>query len=132
MAQQQELTNAALFAKKKMKFADAFGVTAREDWPTLQPAAAQSAVDRKSAAMAQTGATRVVLVPATGSGSGFHMVADALTAEGIDYVSAPEPLPLGEKEYKRWAEQVMKETVNFIKKEKPTQATVTPYWSRTY
>jgi hypothetical protein len=132
MAQQQELTNAALFAKKKMKFADAFGVTAREDWPTLQPAAAQSAVDRISAAMAQTGATRVVLVPATGSGSGFHMEADALTAEGIDYVSAPEPLPLGEKEYKRWAEQVMKETVNFIKKEKPTQATVTPYWSRTY
>lgn len=132
MAQQQELTNAASFVKKKMKFADAFGVTAREDWPTLSPAAVQNTVDRISAAMAQTGASSVVLVPATGSGSGFQKVADALTAEGIDYVSAPDPLPLGEKEYKKWAEQVMKETVNFIKKEKPTQATITPYWSRTY
>ncbi|MEM3159217.1 MAG: hypothetical protein QXJ74_00370 [Nitrososphaera sp.] len=132
MAQQQELTNAAAFAKKKMKFADAFGVTAREDWPTLSPAAVQSAVDKIEAAMAQTGATRVVLMPATGSGSGYEMVAGALTAESIDFVRAPDPLPLGEKEFKKWAEQVMKETVNFIKKEKPTQATITPYWNRTY
>jgi hypothetical protein len=29
-------------------------------------------------------------------------------------------------------EQAMKEAVDYIKKEKPTQATVTPYWGRTY
>lgn len=132
MAQKQELTNAAMFAKKKMKFADAFGVTSREDWPALAPAAVQEAVDKVKTAMASTGASRVVLVPATGSGSGYEMVADALSAEGVDFVRAPDPLPLGEKEFAKWSEQVMKETVAFIKKEKPTQATITPYWGRTY
>jgi hypothetical protein len=121
-----------MFAKKKMKFADAFGVTAREDWPTLAPTAVQEAVAKVKAAMASTGATKVVLVPATGSGSGYDMVAHTLSEEGIDFVGAPDPLPLGEKEFAKWSEQVMKETVAFIKKEKPTQATITPYWSRTY
>lgn len=132
LAQQQELSNAAAFVEKKLKFADSVGVTAREDWPGLSPAAVQGAVAKVKAMMVQTGATRVVLVPATGSGSGFNMVASALAQEGISFVRAPDPLPLGEKEFAEWSAQVMRETMDFIKKEKPTQAAITPYWSRTY
>lgn len=131
-AQEAELSRAAAYVEKKMKFKDSIGVTAREDWPTLKPAAVAEAVAQIQAMLDATGAERVVLVPATGSGSGFTAVKDGLTAAGITFTEAPHPLPLGEKEYKKWAEQVIKETVDFIKKEKPTEATITPYWSRTY
>jgi hypothetical protein len=132
VAQQQELTNAAAFVERKMKFADSVGVTAREDWPTLSPIAVANAVDKVKVLMAETGATKVVLVPATGSGSGYEKVAAALAQQGISYARAPDPLPLGEKEFGEWADQVMKETLDFIKRERPTSATVTPFWNRTY
>ena len=45
----------------------------------------------------ETGTQNVVLVPATGSGSGFHMVTEALEEEGIPFTEAPDPLPLGKK-----------------------------------
>jgi hypothetical protein len=80
----------------------------------------------------ETGAENVILVPATGSGSGFDAVAQALEDEGITYTVAPDPLPLGQKEFTRWASQTMKETIDFIKKEKPTEPTITPYWEREY
>lgn len=132
MYQEMELSNAAAYVERKMKFADSVGVTAREDWPTLRPAAVQEAVNKIKAMLQETGADNVILVPATGSGSGFHMVADALDAEGISYTEAPDPLPLGQKEYEKWAAQVVKETIDFIKVEKPTESTITPYWERNY
>ncbi len=131
-AQEAELSRAAAYVEKKLKFLDSVGVTAREDWPTLKPAAVAEAVAQIQAMLDATGAQRVVLVPATGSGSGFEAVKDALTDAGITFVEAPEPLPLGDNEFKKWSEQVLKETKDFIKKNKPREATIAPYWSRTY
>jgi hypothetical protein len=132
MAQEMELSNAAAYAEKKMKFADSVGITAREDWPDLQPAAIEKAINTINEMLDETGADNVILVPATGSGSGFEAVAEALDAEGISYTVAPEPLPLGQDEFAAWAEQTYKETLKFIKKEKPTESTITPYWNRDY
>lgn len=130
-AQEKELSNAAMYVEMKMGFADSIGVTAREDWPNLSPAAVQQAIDEVKTMLEETGAERVVLVPATG-GSGFVKVATALEQEGIDFVEAPGPLPLGEKEFKSWAKQVAKETIEFIEEERPTESTITPYWDREY
>lgn len=130
-AQDMELSNAAMFVEMKMGFADSIGVTAREDWPNLSPTAVQDAVDKVKSMLQETGAARVVLVPATGA-SGFDKVAAALEQEGIDFVEAPKPLPLGEKEFKSWAKQVAKETIEFIEEERPTESTITPYWDREY
>jgi hypothetical protein len=132
MEQEAELARAAAYAESKMGFADSAAVTAREDWPTLSPAAVQKAVDRIQAMLNSTGATQVVLVPATGSGSGFTMVSNALSAEGISFTVAPGALPIGQEEYVSWAEQVAKETLDFIKETQPTESTITPYWARTY
>jgi cobalamin biosynthesis Co2+ chelatase CbiK len=132
MAQEMELSNAAAYAEKKLKFADSVGVTAREDWPDLQPLAIEKAVSTIQAMLEDTGADNVILVPATGSGSGFDAVAEALDAEGIAYTVAPEPLPFGQDEFEQWAKQTFEETVKFIKKEQPTESTITPYWSREY
>jgi hypothetical protein len=132
MAQEAELSNAAAYAEKKLKFADSVGITAREDWPDLQPAALEKAVTTIQNMLDDTGAENVILVPATGSGSGFDAVAGALDAEGISYTVAPEPLPLGQDEFEKWAEKTFEETVKFIKKNKPTESTITPYWNREY
>ena len=132
MAQEMELSNAAAYAEKKLKFADSVGVTAREDWPDLQPLAIEKAVSTIQGMLEDTGADNVILVPATGSGSGFDAVAEALDAEGIAYTVAPEPLPFGQDEFEQWAKQTFEETVKFIKKEQPTESTITPYWSREY
>lgn len=130
--QEAELARAAAYAEGKMGFADSAAVTAREDWPNLAPAAVQKAVDRIKAMLNSTGATQVVLVPATGSGSGFKMVTDALTAASVSYVVAPSTLPTGQEEYVQWAEQVAKETLDYIEEVQPTESTATPYWTRTY
>jgi hypothetical protein len=132
MAQEMELSRAAAYAEKKLKFAGSLGLTAREDWPLLQPAALEKAVNRISEKLAETGADNVILVPATGSGSGFDAVAQALDAQGIPYTVAPDPLPLGQDEFTEWAEQTYKETLKFVKKERPTEPTITPYWNREY
>ncbi len=132
MYQKMELTNAAEYVEKKMKFADSIGVTAREDWPDLKPAAVVDAVNRIAEMLEETGADNVILVPATGSGSGFDAVAQALDAEGISYTVAPGPLLLGQDEFTEWAAQTFKETVKFMKKEQPTESTITPYWDREY
>lgn len=129
-AMKEEMANAAAYVEKKMKFADSLAVTAREDWPDLKAVAVANAVSQIEKMLEETGAVRVVLVPATGSGSGFDAVAEALEGAGIDFVGAPESN--GEEEFEKWAQQVMRETVNFIKKEKPTEATITPYWNREY
>lgn len=132
LAQEMELSNAAAYAEKKMKFADSVGLTAREDWPELQPAAIEKAVNTVNDMLDETGADNVILVPATGSGSGFDAVTQALDAEGISYTVAPDPLPLGQEEFEMWAKKTFEETVKFIKKNKPTESTITPYWSRDY
>lgn len=129
-AMKEEMANAAAYVEKKMKFADSIAVTAREDWPDLKAAAVADAVDQIEEMLEETGAENVILVPATGSGSGFDAVAQALEDAGVNFVSAPESE--GEEEFEKWAQQVMRETVNFIKKEKPTEATIAPYWSREY
>lgn len=60
------------------------------------------------------------------------MVEETLDAEGIDYIVAPEDLPIGEKYYLRWAAKTVRETLAFIKAEEPTENTITPYWERQY
>lgn len=132
MHQEMELTKAANYVQTKIPFAGSLGVTAREDWPELQPVAIAKAINAIKAMLEDTGANKVVLVPATGSGSGFHMIEEALNEEGINYVVAPEPLPIGEKYFLRWAKKTVKETLDFINDERPTESTITPYWNRQY
>jgi hypothetical protein len=131
-AQKLELSCAADYAATKSNFAGSLAVTAREDWHDLAPIAVQNAVTQIQTLLQATGAERVVLVPATGSGSGFKMVTDALTASNIPFVTTPETLPIGEQELRQWAQQTLTETMNFIRSEKPTQSTITPQWDRTY
>ena len=130
-SQQMELSNAASYARSRLGGAGSIGVTAREDWPDLSKVAVPEAVSKIKSLLNDTGAKKVILVPATG-GHGFDMIAEALESEGINYVSAPETLPLGEKEFRDWALETVRETIDFIKKEMPTKSTITPYWNRTY
>jgi hypothetical protein len=130
-AQKKELSNAASYVKSKLGFAGSTGVTAREDWPTLSDVAVPEAASKIKSLLNDTGAKKVILVPATG-GHGFDMIAEALDNEGIHYVSAPKTLPLGEKEFRKWALNTARETINFIIREKPAKSTTTPYWNRTY
>lgn len=132
MYQETELSKAAKFVERKMSFADSVGLTAREDWPDLKAAAVEKAVDQIKDMLEETGAENVILVPAAGSGSGFDAITEALDAEGISYTEAPEVLPSAQDEYIKWAVTVVEETVRFINKEKPTESTITPYWSREY
>ena len=132
MYQVTELSNAAEYVEKKMEFADSVAITAREDWPDLKAAAVVNAVNTIQGMLQETGAENVILAPATGSGSGFAAVKEALDAEGIAYTEAPEPLPLGQDEFEEWAAKTFEETVKFIKKEQPTESTITPYWNREY
>jgi hypothetical protein len=130
--QEMELARAAEFVEGRMNFADSAAFTAREDWPDLQPAAIEEAISQIKTMLEQTEAQNVVLVPATGSGSGFHMVTEALQEEGIPFTEAPDPLPIGERDFIRWASETVRETIRFIEEEQPTESTITPYWSRTY
>jgi hypothetical protein len=130
--QKLELGCAADYAATKSNSAGSLAVTAREDWHDLAPIAVQNAVTQIQSLLQSTGAEKVLLVPATGSGSGFKMVSDALTENNIPFVAAPETLPLGEQEFRQWAQQTISETVDFINTEKPTESTITPQWQRTY
>lgn len=127
-AQIKELTCAANYAKTKLGFADAFGVTVREDWPSLKPVAIANATAKIKTVLQTTGASHVVFVPVTGLG--FHLLADALHAENIHVSMAPESN--GKKEFTAWAQQTVDETLSFIKKQKPTASIVTPNWEKTY
>lgn len=126
MAQVQELTHAAEYVQQKMKYADAFGVTAREDWPDLMEVAVPNAADQIEESLAANNANRVVLVPATGSGSGFNAIKEELDNRGIPYVITEEPIPIGSKEFVQWAQKNVLGTTAFIIKEKPTENTITP------
>jgi hypothetical protein len=129
MAQVQELTNAAEYVQQKIGYADAFGVTAREDWPELMEVAVPNAVDQIEDSLAANNADSVVLVPATGSGSGFDAVKAELDNRGIPYVVTEEPIPIGSEEFVKWVQKNVLGTTAFIIKEKPTQNTVTPNWN---
>ena len=128
MAQVEELTNAAEYVQQRMGYADAFGVTAREDWPDLMQVAVPNAADQIEDSLAANNAESVVLVPATGSGSGFDAVKDELDNRGISYVVTEEPIPIGSKEFVQWAQKNVLGTTAFILKEKPTENTITPNW----
>jgi hypothetical protein len=128
MHQERELANAAGYVERRMRFADSAAFTAREDWPDLQPAAIEKAVNGIKSMLARTGAQNVVLVPAIGSGSGFTAVAEALEQDGISFTEAPDPLPLGEREFIRWATLTVADTIQYIRDERPTESTVTPGW----
>jgi hypothetical protein len=132
MYQVLELGNLADYVKKKLKFQAAIGVTAREDWPELQEERIMDIVNLVKNLLKKTHAEKVILAPATGAGMGFQMVKDALEAEGIDVDEAAEPLSFAQKEFKQWSSQVLKETVDFIKKRAPEENTITPYWNRNY
>jgi hypothetical protein len=99
MHQEMELARAAEYVEGRMKFADSAAFTTREDGPDLQPSALEEAVSQIESMLEETGAQNIVLVPSTGSGSGFHMVAEALEEEGIMHTEAPNPLPIGEREF---------------------------------
>jgi hypothetical protein len=128
MAQVQELTNAAEYVQQKMGYADAFGVTAREDWPDLMTQAVHAAVDKIEESLAENNADKVVLVPATGA-HGFEEVVHELDERGITYVTTEEPIPIGSKEFVQWAQKNVLGTTAFIIKEQPTENTVTPNWN---
>jgi hypothetical protein len=128
MAQVQELTNAAEYVQQKMGYADAFGVTAREDWPDLMAQAVPAAVDKIEESLAENNADKVVLVPATGA-HGFEEVVHELDERGITYVTTEEPIPTGSKEFVQWAQKNVLGTTAFIIKEQPTENTVTPNWN---
>jgi hypothetical protein len=132
MAQVQELENTAEFVQKKMKFKDAIAVTAREDWPELQEPRIMEIVEQVKKILMRTHAETVILTPATGAGMGFEMVKEALEAENINVEVGPDLYEFAQKEFKAWSTQVMKETVDFIKKKAPVENTITPYWFRTY
>ena len=132
MYQVLELGNLADYVKKKLKFQAAVGVTAREDWPELQEERIMDIVNLIKNLLKKTHAEKVILAPATGAGMGFQMVKDALEAEGIDVDEAAESLSFTQKEFKQWSSQVLKETVDFIKKKTPEENTITPYWNRNY
>jgi hypothetical protein len=128
MAQVQELTNAAEYVQQKMGYADAFGVTAREDWPDLMARAVPAAVDKIEESLAENNAEKVVLVPATGA-HGFEKVAHELDERGMPYVETQEPISIGSKEFVHWAQKNVLGATAFIIKEKPTENTVTPDWN---
>jgi len=131
-AQKQELSCAANFVQNTMGFAGSTGVTAREDWHDLSMIAVDEAVNRIQTLLQSTGAEKVILVPATGSGSGFNMISEALTENNIPFTATPETLPLGEPEFREWAQQTISETLDFNNTEHPTESTITPQWQRTY
>lgn len=97
LAQVEELTNAAKYVQQKIGYADGFGVTARDDWPDLMLTMIDAAADKMENSLASNNADRVVLVPATGSGSGFDAVKEELANRGILYVVTEEPIPIGSK-----------------------------------
>jgi hypothetical protein len=128
MAQVEELTYAAEYVQSKMGYADAFGVTAREDWPDLMEVAVPNAVDQIEESLSTNNADTAVLVPATGSGSGFDAVKEELNNRGISYVVTEEPIPIGSKEFVQWAQKNVLGTTAFIIKDQPTENTITPNW----
>jgi hypothetical protein len=128
----QELGNAADYVQKKMKFRDAIAVSAREDWPDLQEQRIMEIVEQVKNILKRTHAETVILSPATGAGMGFEMVKEALEAENINVEVAPDLFSFAQKEFKAWSSQVMKETVDFIKKRVPVENTITQYWNRDY
>ena len=128
MAQTKELTSAAKYVQQKMGYADAFGVTAREDWPDLMATAVPAAVDKIEESLAAHNADSVVLVPATG-GMGYDAVKEELDNRGISYVEADAPIPIGSAEFVQWAQKNVLGATAFIIKEKPTENTITPNWN---
>ncbi|TVP39266.1 hypothetical protein [Candidatus Nitrosocosmicus arcticus] len=129
LSQVEELTNAAKYVKQKMNYADGFGVTAREDWPELMEVAVPEAVDQIEDSMNANNADNVVLVPATGSGSGFDAVKEELDNRGISYIVTEEPIPIGSKEFVQWSQKNVVGTTLYILKEKPMENTITPNWN---
>lgn len=131
-AQIAELSCAASYVEKKLEFSGSTGLTVREDWPELVGPALDAAIATINDLLTETGAETVVLIPATGSGSGFNQLKARLDQESISYVEGPPPDPTGKQEYVEWAASTLKETVSFIQKQNPTESTITPYWDRTY
>jgi len=132
MYQVRELQNLADYVQYKMGFKEALAVTAREDWPDLQEQRIMEIVEQVKKVLMKTHAEKVILAPATGAGMGFQMVKEALESEGIDVDEAADPLSFAQKEFKKWSSLVMKETVEFIKKNAPQENTITPQWNRNY
>lgn len=128
MAQAKELTSAAKYVQQKMGYADAFGVTAREDWPDLMEVAVPKAVDKIQQSLSEHNADRVILVPATG-GMGYDAVKEELDSRGVSYVEADAPIPIGSDEFVHWGVKNVLGATAFIIKEKPTENTITPNWN---
>ncbi len=128
MAQIEELTSSAKYVQQKIGYADAFGVTAREDWPDLMETAVPAAADKIEEKLAAHNADRVVLVLATG-GMGYEAVKEELDNRGISYVEADAPIPIGSEEFVQWALKNVLATTAFILKEKPMENTITPDWN---
>jgi hypothetical protein len=111
-----------------MGYADAFGVTAREDWPDLMEIAIPAAVDKIQQSLVEHNADRVVLVPVTGV-MGYDAVKEGLESRGISYVEADAPIPIGSEEFVNWGIKNVLGATAFIIKEKPNENTITPDWN---
>ena len=92
------------------------------------PTAIDAAADKIENSLTANNADRVVLVPATGSGSGFDAVKEELDNRGIQYVVTVEPIPIGSKEFVQWAQKNVISATAYILKERPSENTVTPNW----
>jgi hypothetical protein len=104
----------------------------REDWHDLLMIAVDEAVTKIQSLLQLTGTERVILVHATGSGSGFEMISDALAENNIAFIAVPETLPLDEPKFREWAQHTISETLNFINNDHPAESMIIPQWQRTY
>jgi hypothetical protein len=91
--------------------------------------AVPNAADQIEESLTSNNADSVVLVPATGSGSGFDVVKEELDNRGISYIVTEEPIPIGSDEFVLWAQKNVLGTTAFIIKEKPSENTITPNWN---
>ncbi len=80
--QAEKLTNATKYLQQKIGYSDGLGVTTWGDWLNLMPTAIDATSDKIENSMATDNADRVVLVTATGSGSGFDAVKEESDNQG--------------------------------------------------
>ena len=131
-AQDVEMSCAAEYVEGRLGFADSTALIVREDWEHLSEPAVAAGEEEIRQMLSESGADHVTLIHATGTVGGLSLVTAMLDEIGVGYTIAPNGDILGEEEMIMWAEQTVSETIDYIKNERPTESTTTPYWDRTY
>ena len=131
-AQDAEMSCAAEYVEGKLGFAGSTALIVREDWEHLSGPAVAAGEEEILQMLSDSGAGHVTLIHATGTVEGLGLVTAMLDESGVSYTIAPNGDILGEEEMITWTEQTISETIDYIKDERPTESTTTPYWDRTY